>query len=363
MKINVKLIIKSTFVTLLSLSVNYLSFAQEDEEDDSPLLISGSVDTYYKYDFAGTSNIGTSFATAQNTIGLGMVNVIVSKTEGKVSFVGDISIGGDRTGAAPSIAGDASIQNLYASYALSDMISITGGFMGTFIGYEVISPASNFNYSTSYLFSNGPFQNGGLKLDFSLSDNFAFMLGAFTGVWDTNSGLAGADEENSGLSGLGAQIYWMPTEGLDIYANLFAGSLNGEWDITGGYQVSDEFYLGFNVASRFEKDGNDEDTFFGFALYPQYAFSETFSLGLRYENFANTGTASSYLETADTSFTGTLDDLSVSTFTLTAQVSVGGLIFIPEVRLDSGSENLFLDSNGAFTDAATQGVLAVVYSF
>lgn len=362
MKIDVKLIIKSTLIVLLLLSIKHVSLAQEEAEE-SPLEISGSVDTYYKYDFSGTPNIGTSFASEQNTIGLGMVNVILSKTEGKVTFVGDISVGGDRSLAAPSIAGDATIQNLYASYAISDVVSITGGFMGTFIGYEVISPASNFNYSTSYLFSNGPFQNGGLKLDFALADNFAFMVGAFTGVWDTHSGFGGDDETNSGLSALGAQIYWVPTEGLDIYANLFTGSLNGEWDITGGYQVSNEFYLGFNVASRFKNGGDDENTFFGFALYPQYAFSETFSLGLRYENFANTGETSGYLEIGDATFTGAADDLSVSTFTLTGQISAGGLTFIPEIRLDGGSENLFVDSDGAFTDSATQGVLAVVYSF
>ena len=44
------------------------------------------------------------------------------------------------------------IQNLYAAYAVSDKFTLTAGYMGTFIGYEVISPLSNFHYSTSYLF-------------------------------------------------------------------------------------------------------------------------------------------------------------------------------------------------------------------
>jgi hypothetical protein len=57
------------------------------------------------------------------------------------------------------------IQNLYATYAATDKLSFTAGYMGTFIGYEVISPLANFHYSTSYLFTNGPFQNAGVKLN------------------------------------------------------------------------------------------------------------------------------------------------------------------------------------------------------
>ena len=41
------------------------------------------------------------------------------------------------------------IQNLYATYAATDKLSFTAGYMGTFIGYEVISPVGNFHYSTS----------------------------------------------------------------------------------------------------------------------------------------------------------------------------------------------------------------------
>jgi hypothetical protein len=67
------------------------------------------------------------------------------------------------------------IQNLYATYAATDKLSFTAGYMGTFIGYEVISPLANFHYSTSYLFTNGPFQNAGVKLN-SISDKIGIMV-------------------------------------------------------------------------------------------------------------------------------------------------------------------------------------------
>jgi hypothetical protein len=49
--------------------------------------------------------------------------------------------------------------------------------MGTFIGYEVISPLANF-HSTSYLFTNGPFQNAGIKQTM-LYLKVGLMVGAF----------------------------------------------------------------------------------------------------------------------------------------------------------------------------------------
>ena len=74
-----------------------LSYAQED--DKPGLSISGSVDTYWKYDFSGyvdedgTSNIKTSFADNQNSISIGMLDIALSQTVGKASFVGEFSFG------------------------------------------------------------------------------------------------------------------------------------------------------------------------------------------------------------------------------------------------------------------------------
>jgi len=39
------------------------------------------------------------------------------------------------------------------------------------------------------------------------------------------------------------------------------------------------------------------------------------------------------------------------------------LTLIPEVRLDNGSKNMFVDSNDAATKSASQFVLAAVYAF
>ncbi|MDO3628881.1 outer membrane beta-barrel protein, partial [Mucilaginibacter sp. BT774] len=56
---------------------------------DPPLIFSGSVDTYYKYDFSGHNNIGTSFASDQNSVSIGMVDLGLKKKVGKAAFVGE----------------------------------------------------------------------------------------------------------------------------------------------------------------------------------------------------------------------------------------------------------------------------------
>jgi hypothetical protein len=159
---------------------------------DTPLTISGSVDAYYKYDFAKSSQLGTSFATDHNSFSIGMVDIALKKTTGKTSFVGEVSFGPrGQSQSIPdqAVTGNAAssfhIQNLYVNYAVSDAFTLTMGYMGTFIGYEVISPVGNFNYSTSYMFTNGPFQNAGIKGTYSFSSKASLMVGLFNDGWNT----------------------------------------------------------------------------------------------------------------------------------------------------------------------------------
>ena len=349
MKLDTKLIIKSTLIGLLLLAIQGISFAQEESEEE-PLVISGSVDVYYKYDFSGTtvgglSNRPTWFAENHNSISIGMVDVMLEKTTWKTTFVGEVAFGprGDGSG---GIGGEAtapgSIQNLYVSYAASDELAITAGFMGTFVGYEVISPASNFNYSGSYLFSNGPFQNAGVKLDYAISDNVGLMVGIFSSAWDSYFA-----DPDLGMDNLGAQLSYTPVEGWDIYANVISGSQFSQWDLTTGYQISDPFYVGLNVSQNTEHVGDEDGGFFGIASYVQYALTDAFAIGVRYENFE--------LEVDGAP--------AINSFTISGNLTSGNLTFIPEFRLDSSDQDIFIDSDVLPTDSFSEFILAAVYAF
>src|SRR5690606_30715857 len=81
------------------LAANLLAAGFIASAQDAPLTISGSVDSYYKYDFSGykssegMGNIPTSFVYVNNSVSLVMVNVVLSKSVGNASFVGDVSSG------------------------------------------------------------------------------------------------------------------------------------------------------------------------------------------------------------------------------------------------------------------------------
>src|SRR5690606_6286245 len=140
---NKPLVMKKITAILLLSAVATNLYAQEG----GGLEISGSVDTYYKYDFSGytaedgSSNIGTYFANEQNSISLGMINLIAKQSVGKASFVGDLSFGprGQNasylSGSIPNADDGNSfhIQNLYVSYQFTEQFSMTAGYMGTFV--------------------------------------------------------------------------------------------------------------------------------------------------------------------------------------------------------------------------------------
>src|SRR3546814_833517 len=203
------------------MAAGYMARAQ----DETPLILSGSVDTYFKYDFSGfadesgPSNIQTYFGCEQHSISLGMGDVALSKQSGKASFVGEVSFGPRGQHQSLLAAEDGNsfhIQNLYVSYNFTEEFSMTAGFMGTFIGYEVISPVPNFNYTTSYLFSSGPFQNAGIKANYAFSDKVGLMVGLFND-WNVY-------KDFNGVSDFGAQLSLAPVEGWNAYINFITGS-------------------------------------------------------------------------------------------------------------------------------------------
>jgi hypothetical protein len=328
---------KKVIATLAVVLTSTFAFAQ-----DTPLEISGSADAYWKYDFAKTANIPTSFATDHNSVSLGMIDVVLKKKTGKTSFVGEVSFGPRGAGQSiPDVDGQSfHIQNLYATYAASDKLSLTAGYMGTFIGYEVISPLANFHYSTSYLFTTGPFQNAGIKANYAVSSKVGLMVGLFNDQWNTYKATP-----EFGLNAFGAQLTLTPAEGLTAYFNLLTGSESGTIvDLTAAYQVSPKFKLGLNAADFSGVESGSG--YSGIALYPSVAISDSFGLGLRAESFKS--------KTLNT---------SVSAFTLSANLKSGGLTFIPEIRLDSASEDSFYKSNGNPTKSASQFAVAMVYGF
>ena len=140
----------------------------------------------------------------------------------------------------------------------------------------------------------------------------------------------------------------------DQYLNLLYDPSFFEIDFTGGFNLSDDFFLGINAAYLSLED--DAGGFMGAALYPQYTVSETSAIGLRVEYFAedeNFGAIGSGVA-----------DTSVIAATLTGSFTIeDDLIIKPEIRLDSASDDAFIDNDLAATKSLGSFLIAAVYKF
>ncbi|MBT8260838.1 MAG: porin [Bacteroidia bacterium] len=326
-------------ILALFLVTSFNAFAQE-EETEKKLSISGSIDAYYQTYLSTSDDTGQSFGTSfadRTGFALGMANIIASYEGEKTGVVADLAFG-PRGVDAVGGENDLYINQLYAYWNVSEKTTLTLGRFNTFLGYEVISPTGNFNYSTSYLFSNGPFSHLGFKADFSLSEDFSLML-AVMNVSDVYNNMTGD-------YALGAQLGY-----AGQYLNLYYDNkeaLGFEIDYTGGFDLSDDFFLGINGAYQ----TSDDAGFYGAALYPQLKTSDVFSIGLRGELFG-------YHEKD-------VDDLpSVFSATLTGSYSLENLTIKPEIRLDSWGNDFepYVNSDSELTNSLAAFTLAAIYAF
>jgi hypothetical protein len=371
---------------------------EEDEEkqEEPTFTLSGSIDTYFHSSF-GTTNASyfgvdapaTAFSDLKG-FGLGMANLIATYSGDKVGFTADL-VFGPRGRGAVFTSSQGIVNQMFAFYKLSDKVTLNLGQFNTFLGYEVISPAVNFHYSTSYMFSWGPFSHTGLRADFDLGGGMVAKLAVMNptdlvefnpvntytyggqighssdagGVWlnfiygDQDGNLESDDD-----------AFVFDEDGNPIGFNSSSGSLF-QVDLTTGWNLTEKFYLGVNTTYQtvgageafisegtLEDSDGDASTFMGFALYPKITLSESFALGLRAEYFSVTNGHLGGIFGLDADDKG-----SIMEFTLSGNYKVGGLTFIPEFRIDQAAEDSFLNSKGEATNMMPSLNLAAVYKF
>ncbi|WP_308427477.1 outer membrane beta-barrel protein [Arenibacter certesii] len=343
------------FLTFLFTLLYTAIFSQDKDSETNKISLTGSIDTYFRVNLNGDNSFneasglpnaapGSSFANLPG-FALGMANAIISYEREKVGFVGDLVFGPrgtDAIFASPIYSATGNIVNqLYAYWKVHESIKLTLGNFNTYMGYEGISPTANFNYSTSYLFSYGPFSHTGLKVDIALSEKFNLMLAVMNPTDQT-------ELNPTGKYALGAQLAY---DGQNL--NILTEDGAYEIDFTGGFNLSDQVYLGLNAA-LYDNDGLG---FAGVAIYPQYITSDTVSLGLRAEYFSEIG---------DYGAIGTgLEDTEVFALTLTGSTKIGDLTIKPELRLDSATEKSvnFQNKDLQPQKHLSSFVLAAIYVF
>jgi hypothetical protein len=347
---------KKVALTLALMLTTTLTFAQDTPAPATTF--AGSADAYYKYDFSNIDNSYTSFTNSHNSFELGMASIEASHKMGKASVFVDLGFG---KRAAQFTYNDAAttfmIKQLNFTYEFSDKFKVIAGSFGTHLGYELLDAVDNKNYSMSYAFTYGPFFNTGVKAQYT-SGKYSFMAG-ITNPTDFKSTIEAGSTQKTFIG----QIGYAGDTG-SAYFNITSGSSNPssdenktQFDFVGSKKISDKFSLGFNGTYALTNNDNDsslDGEWFALVGYASYAVKETVSLAYRLEYFdAKNATPG----------VGILAGSSVIGNTLSLNYKVGNLTIIPEIRVDSASEDIFSNSDLTPKGLTAFALLATTYSF
>jgi hypothetical protein len=384
-------------IIFLLLLISAPVIAQEGEEDDKgSFTFSGSADVYFRRNFNAPTK--GEFAQAPATsfgnlpgFSLGMFNLITTYQAKNVGVVADLVFGPrgeDAVFRSPmntgGFGGSSQIVNqLYVYWTVSDAVTLSFGNFNTYLGYEVISPTGNFNYSTSYMFSYGPFSHTGIKADFTITEKLSFMASLMnpTDMTEFN------DLESYTV---GAQIGYAGAKG-STYLNFLYGDQDGTFDLdyplnigevsagktfqvdlTTGFDLSEKLYLGLNATyntispgevvtptNGIEDASGDNSGFYGAAAYIQSQISKKVKLGARAEYFSVFNTGVDGAIGLNDSGNG-----NVFAFTLSGNIKVSkNFMVIPEIRTDTTSEDTFLNNSLNPSKNLSSFLLAAVFSF
>ena len=325
--------------------------------------ITGSVDVYYRFNFANAksklaTNNATSFTNSHNSFELGMASVKLAHSFGKIGAVIDMGFGSRAKEFSYNETGiSQSVKQAYVTYAPSGKVTFTMGKWATHVGYELLDPQLNRNYSMSYMFSYGPFSHTGLKMDVATSATTGFMIG----VSNPTDYLSAPFNKKFLL----AQFHAGTADGkFTGYLNYVGGK---DTSNTSQHQVdvvllgkfSSKVSLGVNGTMKWVKpDGVSAEHWSGLAGYLNIDPTDKFGLTLRAETFSDKkGIFRDALGNA-------LLPTSVFESTLTFNIKpVAGIIIMPEFRLDSAKDPYFTKNDGSFSKSTATLLLAAVYSF
>lgn len=351
-----------SFAQTASVSIDTATAETADLPETKPVLsITGSADVYYRFDFAKTrANNFTSFTNSHNSFALGMASIKLEHKSEKVGVVADLGFGSRAREFAYNDDGILSaVKQLYVSYSPASWLKLTAGSWATHVGYELLDPQLNRNYSMSYMFTNGPFSHTGIKAEVT-KGNHGFMLGVSNA---TDFRVVPDGKINKKF--LLAQYSVALSENVKLYLNYVGGknpdsSKTSQFDAVLTAKLSDQFSIGYNgtVNSTKSWDGAknvDSKSWWGSALYLNLDPSPAFGLTLRGELFNDKNQLKM--------FAAAPAGGSVFATTLSANFKTGGFIFIPEFRLDSAGESIFVDKNGAAKSSFASFTLAAIYSF
>jgi Putative beta-barrel porin-2, OmpL-like. bbp2 len=353
----------------------FLPLTVRAEEAAPPFDISGSVDTYYGYNFnkpmSNTNGVGTNnFVFYSNAFSLSLAELVIKHDASPVGFRIDLDYGATAdwvacgsTSCDPNATPEATYKNIqqaYVTWATPVGLTLDMGKFVTHMGLEVIESQDNWNYTRSLLFCCPiPYYHEGIRANYAIND-MIFVNGYVYNGWNNVV-------ENNNMKTFGAQIGITPIEKLPIVLNWIGPESSAgvytdkqSYDAIVTFNATDMLSFIFNYDYGTQKDDSPANlgtlSYSGWAAYARLHKDDN-ALALRYEmtddkdNIMYGGTTS--------------NGNKINEITVTAEHTVSSnLLTRVEYRYDSSDDKVYEDDKGNFNKASqSMVVVGVVYTF
>jgi len=330
---------------------------QAQDSSKGPLNISGSVDTYYRYDVnnpkASPYNSYSSFTKSQNSFELGMISIKGEYQIRKVGMVADLGFGKRSEEFSYNDSGSSQvIKQLFINYSVTSKLKLSLGSWATHLGYESVDPYANGNYSMSYLFSYGPFSHTGLKAEYALTDYTSFLLGIVNPVDLKQASnfpkmIIGQITTGSGDGKFKSSLNYLGGKNND------SGKLY-QADVVLNYTLSEKLSFGYNGTLQLRQHHQLEkwarpESWWGSALYTNIHPNEWLGFTLRTEYFND-----------KRNVLGLNTDVFETTFSTNFKIE--NLILIPEIRFENSGRKIYSKRDGLVNNTGNF-LFAAVYKF
>lgn len=326
----------------------------------SNFTFSGFIDAYIRADLKNNlSNNRTSFTNSNGKLALGMASIKMDYVSDKFSLTTDIGVGKRAKEFAYNDKGIlSSVKQLYASYTAASWLKLTAGTWATHVGYELVDPIGNRNYSMSYMFSYGPFLHTGIKSDLTFGKS-TIMLG-LSNPTDYRKAPKGSKPA------IIFQYSYAFNDNIKTYLNYAGGKRPtdsakvNQFDIVFTAKINDKFNLAYNGTinnSRLRESNKylDSKSWSGSAVYLNYDPNKKIGITLRSEIFND----KNQLSALSSAIAGT----SIFANTISGNIKFGNLTIVPEFRYESASKSVYYEKDKQAARSDASFLLGVYYKF
>lgn len=346
---------KNIFIIISLSIVTKVGLGQTDSiQKIHSITISGAVDGYYRMALNSkkvNSNNFTSFTNSNQQFKLGMATVKMDYAS--PAFTATVDLGfGKRANEFSYNDREilANIKQVYISYSVSERIKITAGKWATPIGYELLDPHLNSNYSMSYGFSYGPFFHTGIKADIAINRYSGLLLG-----------IANPTDNLNAIGPYKVIIGQFNQKLFDDKTNLFINYQGGktgtesnyaQWDLVLTNKLHEKFSVNYDgtifmsMKSSIKKNWNSN------AIYLNYDPNPTCRWTYRSEFFYDKNAISAGVFATN-----------IFANTLSLNYKLKQLTLLPEIRLESAKAPIYINKDGKSTSQSASFILAMIYKF